>query len=213
MIQIYYANTNIIQNANLDSIVSQLSSKNKTRLCSFRRKEDRELLLVSSILLVKLLEDSGNSDYKLSDIQYSAAGKPYFEGSNFDFNISHTDDCAVVAFAVNRRIGIDIEKIKDIDLSDFENILPINLWDQIHLSGNKIRTFYHYWTLLESALKADGGGLSLVSSGKVLIKNNCVILDGKHWFSEHMNFDPLFSCCLSSDKEIEAVNMIKIAAI
>lgn len=213
MIQIYYAYTDIIQNTNLDSLIAQLSSKNRSKLTSLRRKEDRDLLLVSSILLSKLLKDSGKNNFKLSDLQYSGEGRPYFEEAGFDFNISHTDDCAMVAFSENHRIGIDIEKINEVDLSDFANIFPKNVWEEIYSSGNKKLSFYHYWTLVESALKADGRGISLISTDKIQLISNQVLIDGKKWFSQHQNFDPTISCCITSNKEIEAINMKRILSI
>jgi 4'-phosphopantetheinyl transferase len=213
MIQVYYAYTDILQDTKIDNFIARLSSKTKSKLFALKRKEDRDLLIISSILLSKLLKDSGNNGYKLTDMQYSATGRPFFEGSSFDFNISHTDCCATVAFAENQIIGIDIEKIKEIDLADFENIFPKNVWDRIHASSNKNLSFYHYWTLMESALKADGRGLSLISSNKIQIRNNHVLIDGKEWFPEHLSFDPTISCCITSNRNMKAININNMISI
>ena len=213
MIQIYYAYPDIIKESNLDDLTSQLSLRYKSRLAGFKRDEDKLLLLTSSVLLSKILLDNGYNDYEICDLQYSKTGRPFFLDSPFDFNISHTENCAIVAFSESGRVGIDIEKIKDVDFLDFESIFSDKVWNKIYLSDNKNKMFYYYWTLLESALKADGRGLSLISSKKVAIKNDQVIIGGKEWFSHHQNFDSTISCCVTSNKEDEAILLHEIQFI
>jgi 4'-phosphopantetheinyl transferase len=213
MIQIYYAYTDILQNTNLDCFIAQLSFKTKSKYFALKRKEDKDLLIISSILLSKLLDENVQNDLKLSDLQYSNTGRPFFADSRFDFNISHTDNCAAVAYSQNCRIGIDIEKINDVNFSDFENIFSEKEWNLIYSSDNKNETFYNYWTLLESALKADGRGLSLISSNKIAICNDQVFIDGTVWFSKRILFDSSISCCISSNRKIEDINIHKIEII
>lgn len=213
MIQIYYAYTDILQNTNLDCFIAQLSFKTKSKYFALKRKEDKDLLIISSILLSKLLDENEPNDLKLSDLKYSVSGRPFFADSRFDFNISHTDNCAAVAYSQNCRIGIDIEKINDVNFSDFENIFSEKEWNLIYSSDNKNETFYNYWTLLESALKADGRGLSLISSNKIAIHNDQVFIDGTMWFSKHIFFDSSISCCISSNRKIEDINIHKIEII
>ena len=213
MIQIYYAYTDILNNINLDQFIAQLSFKTKSRYFALKRKEDKDLLILSAILLSKLLAENVPNDLKLSDLKYNAAGRPFFEDSTFDFNISHTDNCAAVAYSQNCSIGIDIEKIKDVDFSDFENIFSEKEWNLIYSSDNKNKTFHNYWTLLESALKADGRGLSLISSNKIALSNDQVFIDGTVWFSKHIFFDSSISCCISSNRKIEDINIHKIEII
>jgi 4'-phosphopantetheinyl transferase len=213
MIQIYYAYTDILLENDLDSFIEMLSANTKAKLVRLKRKEDKDLLLLSTRLLSKLLVDNEHDDYSLMDLKYSNSGRPFFADSWFDFNISHTDNCAAVAYSENCRIGIDIEKIIDLDYSDFENLFSQKEWEKINSSTNKNRTFYHYWTLLESALKADGRGLPLISSDKIVINNDKVYIDGKQWFSEHQLFDPSIACCITSDRKIEAINMKRMLSI
>lgn len=213
MIQVYYAYTDILQKKNLNIYIEMLSPKTKSKLAGLKRSEDKDLLLLSSLLLSKLLQENGHADYNQIDLQYSDSGRPFFADSPFDFNISHTANCAAVAYSENRRIGLDIEKIMEIDFSDFEYLFSKKEWDKINSSTNKNRTFFHYWTLLESALKADGRGLPLISSDKILIRDDMVYIDGKQWFSEHKLFDPSISCCITSDRKIEAISMNRILSI
>lgn len=213
MIKVYFANTGIIQKVDPDCLRSLLSPISKSKLVGFKRDVDRSLLLTSSVLLTQMLFENGFENYKTSDLQYSNTGRPFFPDSPFDFNVSHTDNFAAVVFSENCRVGIDIERIKDVDLRDFENIFSKEVWNIIHSSGNKIREFYYYWTQLESAIKADGRGLSLVPSGNIEIRDDRVLIDGRSWFSHHNDICTAISCCIASDKEIKNISFRELNSL
>jgi len=166
--------------------------------------------LASSALLEKVLLENGYPDYKLYDLQYTDEGRPFFPDAPFDFNISHTERCTAVAFLENGRVGIDIETIKEVDFSDFDLVFTKEVWDIIHTSKNKNQMFFHFWTLLESAVKADGRGLSNISFENTILRNDQVILDGKEWFPHHQDFNPSIACCVTSNKRNEKVEFREI---
>jgi 4'-phosphopantetheinyl transferase len=200
MIQIYYATTEIMLHDNLDSFIGQLSLQTKSKLSLLKRDEDKHLLLTSLILLSKSLDENGCGDYKLIDLQYSKTGRPFFSDSHFDFNISHTDHCAAVAFSKDCRVGIDIEKIKKIDFSDFTEYFTGEQWDDIYSADDTYKRFYDHWTLLESGIKADGRGVSLLSTKSVILKNGDLFIDSVKWFYQHYDIDQSISCCVTTDK-------------
>ena len=207
MIQIYYASTTIIKNINTEDLISGLSSGAKSKMEGFKRIEDKYLLLTSLFLLSKALIENGYDNYKLHDLEVTNFGRPFFPDSPFDFNISHTGDIASVVFSENCRVGIDIERIRGVDLSDFRTMFSPEQWHKIDSSDHKYRTFYYYWTLLESAVKADGRGLSLVTSNKAVILEDQILIDGKKWFFCHKNIDSTIVCCVTSDKESEEIEL------
>ncbi|EKD30795.1 MAG: 4'-phosphopantetheinyl transferase [uncultured bacterium] len=213
MIKVYFANTAIIQKADPDCLKSLLSPESKSRLAGLKRDVDKNLLLTSSVLLAQMLFENGYENYKACNLQYNTTGRPFFPDSPFDFNISHTDNCAAVVFSESCRVGMDIEKIKEVDLLDFENIFSKEVWNIIHSSGNKIRKFYYYWTQLESAIKADGRGLSLVPSGNIEIRDDRVLIDGTSWFSHHNDICTAISCCIASDKEEKNISFRELNSL
>lgn len=213
MIHCYYAYTDLIQNRNLDGFIARLSSRARSKLEGLKRREDQDLLILSYILLSKLLQEFTSNNFELSEIQYTEAGRPYFKDSSFDFTISHSDNCVAVALAENRSIGIDIEKIVEVDFSDFTTVFSRNEWDKIEASADRNGTFYSYWTLLESVLKADGRGLPLLSSNAISMQNDQVFIDGTAWFSQHLYYDPTIACCLSSNKELKDIHIQQIEII
>jgi 4'-phosphopantetheinyl transferase len=201
MIQVYYAYTASITEIDLYNLVDPISQRMKFRIAGFKKEEDRLLMLASLFLLKQTLIKNSISAYKLEDLKLTDYGKPYFEGASFNFSISHSDGCAAVSFSTSSLVGLDIEKIKTVEFSDFKNIFPRDVWNDINASTDSKATFYHYWTLMESAIKADGRGLSLISNKQVNIIGRHAIIDGVRWYSEHHLFDPDFSCCITSSKQ------------
>ena len=213
MIQVYYTYTDFLPKGKLDDLIPALSERNKSKWAGYKLLEDKLLLLASSALLAKVLLENGYPDYKLCDLQYTEEGRPFFPDAPFDFNISHTERCTAVAFSENGRVGIDIETIKAVDFSDFDLVFTKEVWDIIHASNNDNQMFHHYWTLLESAVKADGRGLSKISFENTILENNQVILDRKVWYSHHLDFDPCITCSVTSNKRNETVEFREIRFI
>lgn len=213
MIQVYYAFTDFLPEGRLDDLITTLSERNQSKWAGYKRREDKLLLLSSSALLAKVLLENGYPDYKLCGLQYTEEGRPFFPDAPFDFNISHTERCTAVAFSENGRVGIDIETIKEVDFSDFDLVFTKEVWDKIHASKNENQMFHHFWTQLESAVKADGRGLSNISFKNTILRNDQVILDGKVWFSHHQDFDPSITCCVTSNKRNETVEFREIRLI
>jgi len=209
MIKVYYAYSEYISEDALYQEIKPLPKLVQSRLESFKRKEDRLIRMTAYYLLKQALEKNGRLGYRLPDLQYTAEGKPFFTGTDFDFSISHTEQCAAVAIS-DRRVGIDIEKVKTIDFNDFKNIFPGGVWNSINTSADKTGTFYSYWTILESAVKADGRGLPLTSSNHLEIKTHHVIIEGEKWYTQHLCFDRTISCCIASDRKQEAIQLTEV---
>jgi 4'-phosphopantetheinyl transferase len=213
MINIYYAYTDILQGTDTDIFMKELSPQTKSKLSHLKRDGDRHLLVTSLVLLSKALYENGHNNSKLSDLQYSEAGRPLFKESPFDFNISHTDKCAAVVFSNDCRVGIDIEKTKGIDLSDFTDYFTSEQWDDIYSAKDRYKRFYYYWTMIESAVKADGRGLSLISTNAVKLINGDLFIDNVQWFYNHYELGPMISCCVTTgkkDKQYEIKNIRSI---
>lgn len=210
MIKIYYAFTDVLRKNNPAHLMSKLSSRARSKMDGFKRIEDKHLLLTSLYLLSKVLIENGYENYELNDLQYDLFGRPFFADSPFDFNLSHSGDIAAVVFSENCRVGIDIEKVADVDFSDFKTVFSPMIWNKIDSSDRKSLTFFNYWTLLESALKADGRGLSITSSDISVILEEQIMIDGKKWFSCHQNIDPSVACCVTFDKKDEEIELSQI---
>ncbi len=91
-------------------------------------------------------------------------GKPRLpDHAELDVSVSHTGDHVVVALARGPRIGVDVERIRDIDVDQLARsafagdeaaelaALP---------AGDRTEAFYRLWTRKESIVKALGVGIT-----------------------------------------------------
>ena len=160
---------------NIDDFQKYLSQANLENLQKI--KDEREKIrFIKTRGLVNILfsRDSGgeNPIWKLNSY-----GKPYIEGWDKDFSISHTRDISVVAVA-SEAIGIDIEDIgRDIDLEKFKRTKFLNFDEGAYESKEE---FLMRFTALEAYLKYIGKGFHkdarTISVRKV--KDGIVIEDG-----------------------------------
>jgi 4'-phosphopantetheinyl transferase len=102
------------------------------------------------------------------EVQFRTAehGKPELaDGSDLKFNLSHTDGTTVVALTRGRRIGVDVEKIR-------ENLNPLEMgdrffskkeaqWLRSQPESERFSAFFACWAAKESYIKAWGEGLSM----------------------------------------------------
>ncbi|WHX48940.1 4'-phosphopantetheinyl transferase superfamily protein [Paenibacillus woosongensis] len=164
MIEIY----GVRLETNIDSLpiwrlVQALPPERQERIHRFRRKEDA-LRTLAADLLSRLLICSWlnirNKDIRLTQNAY---GKPLLEeNSGLYFNNSHSGEWVVSAIA-GSPVGIDVEKVEEIDFSiagrffSEQECLDLDL----RRGEAKLNYFFDLWTLKESYIKAAGMGLSM----------------------------------------------------
>lgn len=104
-------------------------------------------------------------DMENHDISFrkNAFSKPFVKDlSSFHFNISHAGKWVVCAID-SRPIGIDIEKVKKIDLQIANRFFSKTEVNDLYRQSYSDQTdyFYKLWTLKESYIKMVGRGLSI----------------------------------------------------
>lgn len=138
---------------NIDDFQKHLSQANLENLQKIKdeREKIRFIKTRGLVNILFLLENGGaNPIWKLNSY-----GKPYIEGWDKDFSISHTRDISVVAVA-SEAIGIDIEYIgRDIDLEKFKRTKFLNFDEGAY---NNKEEFLMRFTALEAYLKYLGKG-------------------------------------------------------
>lgn len=138
-----------------------LSSDERERAERFRFDIHRMRFILSRGFLRKTLSlYLGTSPHAIS-FYYSEKGKPFLEG--LQFNISHSDDVALFAFAKEKPIGIDIEKIKltwEADVAKrFFSPSECEFLFSIKNEEEKARAFYSIWARKEAIVKTLGEGI------------------------------------------------------
>lgn len=98
---------------------------------------------------------------------YGEHGKPELAGSNevqLYFNLAHSDELAIYAFALGRKIGVDVEAFHPLpDLFEvaalyFSKTEIATLENLPH--EEQAEAFFNCWTRKEAYLKAHGGGIN-----------------------------------------------------
>ena len=148
--------------------------------------------------------------YKISPrelvFKYTEYGKPYVANSpiqyNIQFNLSHSEDMAVLGVTKNNLLGVDIEYIKPIDNIDD---IAIQFFSKSEYkkfvslpSKYKLECFYEIWTRKEAFIKAIGEGLShpldtfevsfYDDTTPRLIHINGTVADAKEWLYRCLTF-------------------------
>jgi len=101
------------------------------------------------------------------EFTFGPQGKPALKTPTSDvrFNVSHSGELAMLAFALGRDIGLDVEiKRSDVDFADLarSSFSPAERFAVTALPAHEqARLFYEYWTCKEACIKADGRGMSV----------------------------------------------------
>lgn len=148
---------------------SVLSADEKERARRFRFEKDRQNYVAIRALLRLILASYAASAPEQLEFVYSKAGKPSLNCSNVRFNLSHSGDLALLAFAKNREVGIDVEFVRrnvEIETIARRFFSPHEQQELAAIDGDeRYDAFFRCWTRKEAYLKAIGAGLSIPLSG------------------------------------------------
>lgn len=101
-------------------------------------------------------------------LSYGAYGKPLLDGEHKDsrlrFNMSHSHEVALFAFAENREVGVDVEHIRSDFASEdiarrFFSRREVETFNTLP-QRDQVAAFFRCWTRKEAFIKVIGLGLS-----------------------------------------------------
>jgi 4'-phosphopantetheinyl transferase len=100
------------------------------------------------------------------ELRVTPRGRPVLDPAwGLEFSTSNDDGLAVIAIAVGRRVGVDVERFRELDdaLDLAAGYLhPSELASlRSRPAGARSRAFLELWTRKEALVKALGGGLSI----------------------------------------------------
>lgn len=141
-----------------------LSEDERARAARFHFDVHRRRFVACRALLRRLLAaDLGTAPQDVA-FQYGPFGKPALAGeSDLRFNVSHSDQYALVGLTRGRDLGLDIERVRALD--DLERLAEtvfspaerVELWQVPPAS--RPEAFFNGWTRKEAYIKARGDGL------------------------------------------------------
>ena len=154
--------------ATLDGFVSTLSSDETERASHFRFGLLRKRFIAGRGWLRHLLARALDCAAAELEFSYSTAGKPMLDGAFAGFglhlNLAHSEDQALIAVTRTARIGVDIERVRE--LTDMDHLVARFFSDRENLAFGKLAAeakpaaFFNLWTRKEALLKATGAGIS-----------------------------------------------------
>lgn len=138
------------------------------RAARFLSDESRTEFLFGRSLLRHLLGVRTKTAPDQLTFSYGPCGKPYLESpttaEQVQFNISHSNGQVIIALCDNRRVGVDIERIRP--ETDWQPVArhcfsPAEI-DALRSFPPDLRSaaFFRIWTCKEAFLKATGVGLA-----------------------------------------------------
>ena len=143
----------------------------------------------------------------LKNISYTEYNRPFIEGA-IDFNISHSGDYVVCAINTTGRVGVDIERIKPLQIEEFKGCMTSEEWRAIQESPVRLEKFYELWTLKESVIKGDGRGMSLPLPD-VHVEGEIARAGNVRWYTKKINLDPHYRCHIAANHEISSMQLHK----
>ena len=159
MIAILYAPFEQWEAAVLNDKLGLLPVALQQKIVRYKDKKDQQLRIMGKLLLAQLIEEFFPlKNYSLKNLTYDPLNKPYLI-DGFYFSVAHADGMVVVTATLQGRVGIDIEKIKPIEVMLLREYFTDSEWQW--LGARKFATpyFYFLWTRKEALLKADGKGV------------------------------------------------------
>lgn len=160
MIDIYYTSFSApFSNEIWTQYLHSFSLEIQQKILRYRMEKNQYQALLGKLLLQKILSEHQIPQLDLSNLKYTEKGKPYLENVPFSFNISHSENTIMCAFS-EKAVGVDVEKMKEMQIENFKNFFSPSEIAQIQASSNPKHAFFSFWTLKEAILKLTGEGIS-----------------------------------------------------
>ncbi len=150
--------------------------------------------------------------------QYGQHGKPFLAEGFPQFNISHSDNMALIAITKDRAIGVDIEKIKPEYKEDvakrFFSEKEYAALQQLPEAG-RISGFYAIWTKKEALIKALGEGL-FTPLNEFTVSPHCapetisLSFQGKSivYYVQSLSVHPEYQAAVATSEELLKIEMM-----
>lgn len=148
---------------------ASLSEDELQRASRFHFEKDRSHYIIARVSLRGILSRYLQCDPRGLKFSANEYGKPFLPDHKMEFNLSHSGDFALIAVARGRKVGVDVELIReDVELENLaaRYFSPREVSEFMALSPEQ-RTlgFFNCWTRKEAYIKAQGRGLSLPLDG------------------------------------------------
>jgi 4'-phosphopantetheinyl transferase len=193
-----------------DRCLDEMPNTVQSKLSRYRRWKDQQAGMLGMLLLAEGLRRYGHPPELLQHLAWDARGRPFLD-SRVDFNLSHSGEYVVCTLSPSVRVGIDIEKIRLIDLDHFRTQMTCEQWERTMTSENRLFMFFDLWTQKEAVVKADGRGLAIPLDGIVVTGGKAYIEDAV-WEVREIKLTDGYCCHIAMNAEDAMINIEKCDA-
>jgi 4'-phosphopantetheinyl transferase len=195
--RICWARISELQTCELDCLLLLFPPSVRARILRLHRETDRNASALSKWLLACCLGETADPARIFAALRYTDSGRPFLDHPFCaDLSVSHSGDIAVCAISHHRRVGIDIEHKRSLDINDFQDVFHPEVWDAILRSPAKCDSFFEHWTILEAVAKGEGRGFGgPVQSMRT--ETSTVEYQGTSWRLYPLPLDPEYTAHLA----------------
>ncbi len=208
MVHIYYTIFEQVRDAgDWQALLQQMPPSIIDRVDRYRQDINKYQLVYGRLLLQRIFWDLGYAAFNLADIQYTSFNKPFWR-ADIDFSIAHSGNIVGCALSTKGSIGLDIEQIKAIDISNFNHILNTDDQQSLSKSNSVNKDFFKIWTIKEAVSKADGRGLSMDVKDIHIGPKQATFLNDT-WVLQEIAVHPDYRCHFASNTPFQTKAVIK----
>ena len=194
-----------------------LSDDELRRAARFRFQKDRHRFVASRGILRSLLAGYLGRSPRSMEFHYSDTGKPLLPAtSDLHFNVAHSGELIVWAFAQGRRVGIDVEEIRiDFPTQEIaERFFSASERSTLRMlaPNHRPQAFFRCWTRKEAFVKATGDGLSLpldqfdvtLAPGQPaeLVQTRPDYQEAERWTMHNLDVHPNYAAALVTERQV-----------
>lgn len=158
-----------ISRSDFDAAYFLMDEKRKEKCSGYKNDSDKKLCIAADMLLRKALSEIFSVNEKDFVFDVDERGKPYLVNYYCNFNISHSGDYIAICINKNKRVGIDIEKIRPVKRTLIERVCAEEekqyIFSGFEIKGSSFdekelcERFFRVWTYKEAILKLTGEGI------------------------------------------------------
>jgi 4'-phosphopantetheinyl transferase len=204
----------------LRELVGLLSSEERNRADRFRNERDCARFALGRIVARSVLGQCLQRPPKDVQLTLDRSDKPVVATSadmELHFNIAHSEDYVLLAVASGRRIGVDVEWVREAeDLNEIAaRYFSRNEYLTLQAIPEPLRTksFFACWTLKEAYLKARGDGIRLPldvfdvafapDEMPRLLETRFDSADADRWHFRELDLGPAYVAALAIEAGVE----------
>lgn len=195
--------------------LSVLSTEEHERAARLKRARDCIRSLEAHCALRHILAYQLNINPGCLEFGATPAGKPYLTKpvQNLEFNLSHSASYGLIAVAMGRSVGVDIEVQRPIsDLSGVARQIMTTQEARLWSRSQTRSAFFDLWSRKEAILKAVGSGLLIdprelevgIGQGRKYIK-----FGGRIWTVASLSINSGVSAALAIEGELESGPIVR----